>query len=256
MAFASKHIDKSFIGAGGVYLRERGGDNPLLLLGNTSELSIAYDEEKQELRNFMSPGGGNVNTLTVITNFTFSLLVHDYSAETLAISLRASATAVAAGTVTDEVHQCVGTDGELIPFDFPIDHTAAITVKTAGDVALVVDTDYLITSTGIIVNGDGDIDNTGVKVSYTKHPGVILEALVAGGKEYEIVLDGVNVAQSETPNSVRLFRSKFSPTSGLSFLGTEFGEISLEGDVLSAPEVTGSGLSKYMRVALGLPSAS
>lgn len=256
MAFNSKHIDKSYIGAGGVYLRERGGNNPLLLIGNTSQLSTAYDEEKQTLPNYMSPGGGNVNTLTKITNFTFTLLVHDYSAETLAISLRASATAVATGTVTDEVHESVGVDGELIPFDFPIDHSAAITVKTAADAALTLDVDYLITSTGIIVNGGGDIDPTGVKVSYTKHPGVILQALVAGGKEYEIVLDGVNAAQGELPNSLRLFRTKFSPTTGLDFLGQEFGEIQLEGDVLSAPEITGSGLSKYMRIAMALPTGA
>lgn len=256
MAFNIKHIDKSYIGTGGVYLRERGGNIPLLTIGNTSQLSIAYDEEKQQLQNFMHPGGGNVNTQTKISNFTFSLLVHDYSAEALAISLRASATAVAVGTVTDEVHETVGMDGELIPFDFPIDHSVAITVKTAGDDPLAPDVDYLVTSTGIIVNGDGDIDNTGVKVSYTKHPGVILEALVANGKEYELVLDGVNAAQNELPTSLRLFRTKFSPTTGLNFLGQEFGEIQLEGDVLSAPEITASGLSKYMRIAMALPTGA
>src|SRR5690606_10086797 len=115
----------------------------------------------------------------------------DFTAENLALALRGSVSAVEAGVVEDEVHECAGVDGELIPFDFPIDHTVPVTVKTAGDAALVLDTDYMTTSTGIVVIGTGGIDNTGVKVSYTKAVGAIMEALVASGQEFRLHFDGV-----------------------------------------------------------------
>src|SRR5690606_23768646 len=121
------------------------------------QLEYSFDEEKQELPNYMQPGGGNANVQSKISSFTGSVVLHDFTAKNLALALRGSVTAVTAGTVTDEVHSCAGADGELIPFDFPIDHSAAITVKTAADGALTKDEDYTITSTGIVVIGGGDI---------------------------------------------------------------------------------------------------
>jgi hypothetical protein len=249
MAFSVVHREMSFIGVGAVYLELLGSGGGLLPVGNNSQLEYAFDEEKQELPNYMTPGGGNANVQSKISSFTGSMLLHDFTPENLALALRGSVTAVAAGTVTDEVQECAGVNGELIPFDFPIDHGAAITVKTAADAALTVDVDYTITSTGIVVIGDGDITNAGVKVSYTKAVGAIMEALVASGQEFRLHFDGVNDAQSGKPVAVTNHRIKFSPTSGLAFLGSEFGEIPLQFDVLSSPNVVGSGLSKYMRIA-------
>lgn len=248
MAFSVKHVEQSYIGVGAIYLELLGSAGGLLNIGNCSQLEYAFDEEKQELANYMQPGGGNANVQSKISSFTGSVVLHDFTAQNLALALRGSVTAVTAGTVTDEVQECAGVDGELIPFDFPINHTAAITVKTSADAALTVDEDYTITSTGIVVIGTGDITNTGVKVSYTKAVGAIMEALVASGQEFRLHFDGVNDAQSGKPVAITNHRIKFSPTSGLAFLGSEFGEIPLSFDVLSSSTVVGSGLSKYMRI--------
>lgn len=248
MAFNVVHREMSYIGVGAVYLELLGSGGGLINVGNNSQLEYAFDEEKQELPNYMTPGGGNANVQSKISSFTGSMLLYDFTPENLAIALRGSVTAVEAGEVTDEVHECAGVNGELIPFDFPIDHSKTITVKTAADAALVIDEDYTITSTGIIVNGAGDISSAGVKASYTKAPGAILEALVASGQEFRLHFDGLNDAQTGKPVAITNHRIKFSPTSGLAFLGSEFGEIPLQFDVLSSPSVVGSGLSKYMRI--------
>lgn len=248
MAFSVVHKELSYIGAGAIYLELRGSNSGLINIGNCSVLEYAFDEEKQEQPNYMTPGGGNANVLSRISSFTGAMTLHDFTAENLALALRGSVTAVTAGTVTDEVHNCAGVHGELIPFDYPIDHSAEITVKTAGDAALTVDEDYTITSTGIVVIGEGDIDNTGVKVSYTKHVGAIMEALVASGAEYRLHFDGLNDAQSGKPVAITNHRIKFSPTSGLNFLGGEFGEIPLAFDVISDPGIVGTGLSQYMKI--------
>ncbi|HSX84061.1 MAG TPA: hypothetical protein VLE50_01585 [Cellvibrio sp.] len=248
MPLTVAHKEMSYIGVGAIYLELLGSGGGLLNIGNASQLEYAFDEEKQELPNYMTPGGGNANVQSKISSFTGSTVLHDFTPENLALALRGAVTAVAAGTVTDEVQECAGVDGELIPFDFPIDHSAAITVKTAADAALVKDTDYTVTSTGIVVIGDGAITNAGVKVSYTKAVGAIMEALVASGQEFRLHFDGVNDAQNGKPVAITNHRIKFSPTSGLAFLGSEFGEIPLSFDVLSASSVVGSGLSKYMRI--------
>ena len=249
MAFSVKHIEKSYIGVGAIYLELLGSAGGLLNIGNCSQLEYAFDEEKQELPNYMTPGGGNANVQSKISSFIGSVVLHDFTAKNLALALRGSVTAVAAGTVTDEVQECAGVDGELIPFDFPIDHSQPITVETPADAPLVLDTDYTITSTGIVVIGDGAITNVGVKVTYTKAVGAIMEALVASGEEFRLHFDGVNDAQNGKPVAITNGRIKFSPTSGLAFLGSEFGEIPLEFDVLSDSSVVGSGISKYMRIA-------
>lgn len=250
MPFSVVHKEASYIGVGAVYLEPRSISSGLLTIGNNSKLETKFDEEKKELPNYMTPGGGNANVVSKITNFTGSMLIYDYTPENLAKGLRASVTAVVAGAVTDEVHGCAGVDGELIPFDYPIDHDVTIVVKTAADGALVAGTDYNVTSTGIIVIGGGSIDATGIKASYTKAAGAIIEAMIASGEEFRLVFDGVNDAQSGKPVSVIFHRVKFSPTSGLNFLSQDFGEIPLEFDVLSDPEITGAGLSKYMRIAM------
>lgn len=248
MPISVVHKEMSFIGAGVIYLELIGGATGLINIGNVSQLEYSFDEEKQEMRNFMNPGGGNANVVSKISSFTGSLTMHDYTAENLALALRGSITAVTAGTVSAEVHSCAGLDGELIPVNYPIDHSAAITVVTAADVALTIDVDYTITSTGIVVVGTGSIDNTGVKISYTKAPGAILEALTASGQEYKLHFDGLNDAKSGKPVAITNHRIKFSPTSGLGFLGSDFGEIPLDFDVISDPAITGSGLSQYMKI--------
>lgn len=248
MPISVVHREMSFIGVGVVYLELIGSNLGLINVGNVSQLEYAFDEEKQEQRNFMTPGGGNANVQSSISSFTGSMTMVDYTAENLAKALRGSVTAVVAGAVTEEPHSCAGVDGELIPFDFPVDHGEDITVVTTADGALVQDTDYTVSSTGIVVIGTGSIDNTGVKITYTKAPGAIVEALVESGQEYKLHFDGMNDAQNGKPVAVINHRVKFSPTSGLGFLNSEFAEIPINFDVISDPGVTGTGLSKYMRI--------
>src|SRR5690606_8833624 len=113
MAFNVVHREMSYIGVGAVYLELLGSSGGLVNVGNNSQLEYAFDEEKQELPNYMTPGGGNANVQSKISSFTGSMLLHDFTPENLALALRGSVTAVATGTVTDEVQECAGVNGEL-----------------------------------------------------------------------------------------------------------------------------------------------
>lgn len=240
--------EASFIGVGTIYIRLKGGTKGLQRIGNCSELSYSFEEDKKEMKDYENAGGGNKNVITRISNFTGSLKVHDYTADSLALALRGEAAVVTTGTVTDEAHTSLGVDGEFIPFDFTPDMAETVTVKKTDNTALAVNTDYTLGHNGIVVVGDGGIDATGVKISYTKAASEVMEALVESGQEFELFMDGLNEAQSGKPVSVRNHRVKFSPTSGLGFLGGEFGEIPLEFEVLSDSTIVGAGLSKFMKV--------
>jgi hypothetical protein len=240
----------SYIGVGQVHLGliTAGIAGPLLSLGNVGELNYSFDEEKKTLRDYTSQGGGNANIISRIDSFTGSLKMHDYTAENLAKALRGLVTQVAAAPVTDEVHTSAGVDNELIPFEFSYDDAIAPVVTLTNATACVVDTDYELSPNGIKTLPGSNIDDAGVIISYTKAPSEVLEALVASGQEFVLFFDAVNEAQSGKSMSIRAHRVKFSPASGLGFLGGEFGEIPLDFEVLSDSSITGTGISKYMKI--------
>ena len=69
------------------------------------------------------------------------------------------------------------------------------------------------------------------------------------GQEYEIYFNGLNEAQSGSLVEIRMYRVKFSPAQGLSFIGDEFGELTTEFEILSDTSKSGVGISKFMKVA-------
>jgi len=241
-------IDRSYIGKGPVYIRDRANAGGFFFLGNTSVLNVSFEEEKKELKDFTSAGGGNANVLQSITGFTGSVTVHDYTVANLALFLRGSQVGIAAGSAAEEAHPTEGTGGEFIPLDFLRDVAETVTVVTTADAALVEGTDYTIENNGIVVIAGGGIDATGIKVTYTKAIGETMEALTASGKEFELYFNGVNEAQGGELLSARVHRIKFSPAQDLNFIGDEFGEMSADFEALSDTSITGAGISRFMKV--------
>jgi hypothetical protein len=246
-------VDRSYIGKGPLYFKVKSEDGGLFPIGNCSNLEVSFDEESQELRDYTSPGGGNANILTSISNFSGTLVAHDFSADNLALALRGAVESVAqGGAVVEEPHSTNGTDGEFIPFDHIRDPAENLTVVTTADGALTEGVDYTVENNGIVVIGAGAIDATGIKISYTKDAAEITQALTSAGLEYEIVFNGVNEAQGGKPIQIKLHRVKFSPAQGLSFIGDDFGEISMDFEVLSDNAINGAGISKFMKISQGL----
>lgn len=241
-------VDRSYIGKGTIYLREFGASNGLQPIGNVSALGVSFEEEKKTLKNYKNASGGNANVLSSITGMTASLTMHDYSAENMALALRGSVTAIAAGAVTDEAHETTGTGGELIPFDFTYDKSQSVTVTLTAGGACTEGTDYNLTPNGLTVIGAGAIDASGIKVTYTKAPGEVMEALIGSGKEFELFFDGLNEAQSGKAVGINMHRIKFSPAQGLGFISDEFAEIALDFEVLSDSTINAQGISQYMKV--------
>ncbi|WP_066017815.1 hypothetical protein [Endozoicomonas atrinae] len=244
--------DRSYIGKGKIYLKRLSASTGFLPVGNCSALEVSFEEDKKEQKDYTSVGGGNVNVVSRIDSVTGSMTAMDLSAASLAPALRAAVSEEASGSVIDEVIAASGTDGELLPFAFAPDHSQSITVKDDMDSALTEGTDYNLTANGIVVIGTGAIDNGGVKVSYTKAPQEIMQALVEAGEEFALFFDGMNEAQSGKPVSITMHRLKFSPVQGLPFISDEFAEVSMEFEVLRDSSITASGISQFMKVVQAL----
>jgi hypothetical protein len=75
----------------------------------------------------------------------------------------------------------------------------------------------------------------------------VIEAMTGSGDEYELIFDGLNEAETDKAVIIRVYRVKWSPTSGLGFIGDDFGELPLEGSVLVDSTKVGAGISQYFK---------
>lgn len=242
-------IDRSFIGEGIIYARAYQSQDPLLDIGNCDAFNISFTSDRQTLRNFRG-GGGNRNVREIVTDVTSTIGMYDMTATNLARSTRSTVVAVAAGTVTDELRISAGVEGELIPFKHLPDLTQPVTVKTAGDVALQASTDYLLTPHGIIVTANSNIDDTGVKLTYTKRKASAVQMLNGSQVELELLIAGLNDAQSGEPYSLVVRRAKFGLLSELPVLGQEYLRLEGPAELLADPLITATDLSKFCEMNL------
>lgn len=235
--------DYSYIGKGKIYLDGR-------FIGNVSELTFSVNEEKKELPDYTSPGGGTYNSLRRITGVEMSIKAHDLSPENLAMALFGSTSAVTASAVTDEVITSNATLDTLVKTANVIDTAIApVVTGSGGTPTYVVDTDYTVSPAGIIPLSSGAITAAlALLIDYTKKAVNVIEALTTTAQEYDVLFDGLNEAQSGNLVVINAYRGKFGAAQGLGFIGDDFAEIQLTGDVLKDTSIVGAGLSQYFSI--------
>jgi hypothetical protein len=236
--------DKSFVGKGIVYIES--DDGVLIDAGNVTAFSYSAAEDKKELKNYRTAGGGNYNSLSRIDAVNISLTMSDFSAENLSLGLFGAVTAVTAGTETDEP-QTTPSDVSvdfLLPTDNMIDVDQAVTVT-----GYVEGTDFEKKAAGILVLAAGSIPaDTALAISYTRKAVDIVQAFVNAASDRRIVLDGLNEAQGGSPVLINIHRGKFGPAAETAFIGDEFGEITVAGDALQDTTIVTAGLSQYLEI--------
>jgi len=141
---------RSFIGKGKVYAGLRTG-GPKFPIGNVAGLSFAISEDKKELLDYTSAGGGMKDTLARITSIEGTMSAHDFSPENLALVLRGEVDSVTTGSVSAEAHTAY-TNGFLALTNLP-DTTATVTPIIAVSTAWVAETAYAV---GDVIKEDTD----------------------------------------------------------------------------------------------------
>jgi hypothetical protein len=242
-------IDRSFAGEGIIYARAYQSNDPLLDIGNCDSFDISFSSDVSKLKNYRG-GGGNRNIREVVSDVTAKIGMYDLTATNVARVTRSTVVAVAAGAIVNEVLACAGVEGELIPFKNLPDLTVAPVIKTAGDVALVAGTDYLLSPHGILVTAASGITAAGIKATYTKLAASALQLLNGSQVELEFYIAGLNDAQSGEPFSLRPRRAKLGLLSELKVFGQEYLKLDASAELLADPLVLSSDLSKFCEMKM------
>lgn len=239
---------QSYIGKGSVYIAKAG--DPLTRIGNTSKLEFSFEEEKKELADYENTGGGIADSISRIKAVKLALTVHQLSPENLALALRGSSAASAAGAVTDEVHANVQVGGLVVLDKTPDTAIAYVVTDNAGTTTFTAGTDYIVRRAGLEIPAGSTIpDASTIKVDYTAVAATNVQALTATGDEVRLVFDGINEASGK-PMLVEAFRVKPGASRGWSLIGDDFSALEIEADVLKDETITGTGLSQFFKARL------
>jgi hypothetical protein len=240
--------DKSYIGKGRVYIKEVGAALGTLSFGNCDALSFAINEDKKEQKDYQDQGGGTVNTVSIIDSVVGTLSALELTKETLSIALRGLVNTNASAAVVAESH--IGYLGGFIKFNnIPRSSIAISVTNTGASTTYAVGTDFELANTGIKILATGTmVDAAEVLISYTSEDSHDIQGITDSVKEYELTFDGLNEADSGKPVAVVCHKVKFSPTSALELIGSDFAKLPFNFDVLKDSTKVGAGESKYFYI--------
>ena len=237
-----------FVGKGTVYFAV--GTGPLVSIGNCSKLSLNIAEDKLEMTDYESAGGGIAASISRIKSATLDLTAYSFSPDNLALAIRGSATATASVTaITDEA--VVAKAGLNMLARLPSFATGAtFTVEPSpSGTAFVEGTDYVRTRSGFTVVAGGGIDPAdALHVSYTPLADNIMQGLVSSATEIRCVFEGLNEAESGKPVVVECFKVQLSPAKSLDLIADKWGELALTGTIIKDESKTVSGTSQYFTI--------
>lgn len=241
----------SYIGKGRISLQRRVSAAAAFEIGNCSSLNFSVETSALSQPDYRNLGGGLANEIQRVDSVNAALTLLELSPENIGLALRGVPTLTAGGAVTGEQHNVA--PGSVVHFaKLPdMDVATVVTLNATPDpIAMVVGTDYDRTPTGIrILAGSAIVTVPGVvTVGYTGVGMDTVEALTNTGEEFRLVFGGLNEAESGRRVKVTAHRVKFSPTSGLEFLGDDFGNLPVEASLLSDDGITGAALSRFFKV--------
>lgn len=148
--------DYSYIGKGKVYLAPY-GSGPARFVGNVSALSFSVSEEKKELLDYTSSGGGKCNSISRISAVEASMTLANLSPKNIAAATFGAVSAVTAGAVTNELQ--TGYLGGLVQTDYMINTAVAPVVEATNGLAAVTranTTAYALNAYMVLATPDGN----------------------------------------------------------------------------------------------------
>lgn len=242
----------AYLGSGKIKLREIGGNGGLIPIGNCSALTFGAESNSLTLTDYTKPGGGTYATVNRVGTVNVTMTCHDFDAANLARAAGGAFSVTTAGTVSKE--PAVAYKGATVVLSRA---PSAITTVTGigGTPAYTAGTDYLVTPAGIEILTSGTIPDSvsgaaNIEVTYENTAQQVMQAMVNSGKEYELLFEGLNEAESDKPVIVHAYRVKFAPAQAINFIGDDFGSLELVGTALQDASKVGEGISKYWNVRI------
>ena len=218
------------------------------MVGTVDDVKISAEEETSTLRNPRT-GEGNIASQSRLSGLKLDMSLFTFNSSNLAIALRGSVSAVAATPVVDEVLLVPGSlvGNPLIPTDKIIDTAVApVITGSGGTPTRTLDTDYTVTAAGILAVEGGGLA-VGDLIDYTPKAGDVLETFVNSGKEYRVVVDGINNVENDKPYRIDAFKWKPTPSSDFGIISDDdFASTPLSGELI-ADTTKAAGKSQYFK---------
>lgn len=239
-------IKRPFTGRGQIYLGLVGA--ALYPVGNADKCEFSAKEDSDKVVDFTKGGGGTYASSSAISEAGLSVSLVDHNPRNLAIALLGAATAVVGGSV---INEAVAADpGAFVPLAH-VGASAVTVTNTAGTTTYTAGTDYVVKGAGLFIPETTTIPAAAtIHVDYTYPAQTDIQALLASGAEYRVVIDGLNDADSGKPHVIEAFRWKPGATSGLALIADKMGRLTLQGEIVADDTKTGAGVSQYVRLTM------
>jgi hypothetical protein len=244
--------DKYFKVRSLIYARDVSLATQMLPLGLCDTADVKFTETVDRLRDVRRPGGGSASVHREIESGELTLGMREFSPPNMLMGLLATSSAVVAGSQA-------ATDIELRPGEFtPTAHqdiSSVVLTNAAGTTTYVAGTDYDVVEGGIWVRPGGAISapETG-KIAYSYGAQTLIEAIMHGGKTYELFFSALNVVDNDAPVTTNIWRARFGPMDTLALQGgQEHNLMTLKAEILRDSS-KGAGVSQWMRMRLRTPT--
>lgn len=228
------HSEKTYVGYGPVYLRERGAAAPMRYIGDLKTLTTRTSKQEISTLQHTSPGGGELNSFERIQSVAWDLVLQEFHGDNLALATQGGVVAVAAGSVVDET--LVAYKGGYTKLAKIPSSLTAVT-NMAGTTTYVAGTDYVLDGTTLYIPIGSTITDPvagapNLKVDYANKASTKVHALTLAAKEYELLFDGANEAQSGKRGRVTGHRIKIGSAEELGWISENHAELKLTGKAL------------------------
>ena len=249
----SNRQETYLFGQGRVEIAERIGATlgEWVWLGDVSDMSLSFEEEKFTHKESYSGQRSDVRELSVGTSLNTSLTIHELSAENVARFTRGTVTAIAEGTVTDESLGTVAA-GDIVQLENLGVSDLVISDSTA--VPVTIDPEhYSVDPFGEVVftTLPTPLPTMPLLASY-KHTSAQQATFLSGSKkEYALRFKGVNLAELDKPVLVELYKVSPSLLQTLSLItsGNQLASAPVEfKPLLDTSKSVSDGLGQYGRM--------
>jgi hypothetical protein len=246
--------DCCFIGRGKIYVKPylaTGTEtNSFEFIGNASSFEFVPNVNELTVKNYTTTAGGTECSFEEIESVDVNMTVTCANVANLARAFLGTQATVATSAITNEAHFVEGV-GAFIPLkNMPAAAPAIVVTDVAGTTTYLAGTDYILDGSVLCIPTGSTITAAStIHVDYTKKAQDVVEILTKTSGELEVLFDGINAA-SGASYRVNLFKVKFGPADGFSFIGDDIVTFTLSGTALPASKtnsVSGltSGFSQY-----------
>jgi hypothetical protein len=238
-------LNRSYIGVGKVNVRTYGVTTGRRFVGNVGRVDLGHTLDIKKQPDFTRPGGGTAAQVERIQALAAAMQWLSFSPKNLAIAAAGALSAVAGATVSDELVK--GYEGMTMTLAHPPASITSVT-NVGATITYAAGTDYEKSGAGLYFpDGTTIVEAADLEVTYTYIDYSNIEGMMATGVELEILVEGLNEADSNKQVIVEMWRARFSPAQTIALIGQDFGSIDLTPELLKDP-TKGSGVSAYYRV--------